>query len=439
MQKSRNKILAFIVVLVLVVLVALPVIAAFLFLEKAPAVYGTKAVDVKHAAITRSFAKRVISDVTSPKKLVLLFAEENELNAVAAFANRTIPILSGRISIEDMGMVAVMTLQLPENPFGRYINTRIYFSPSDNGLDISKFAVGKIRIHHSIAQLFIKTSLNILLGNGQGTAIFDAVKKVSFKDQVVSVQFTPLPDIKMRFNMFKDRIKKFRDSVNPVCDPAIVKIYYKKLIEIERTFQSDQKISLSKFMAPLFELANRRSNTGNHSEENAAALLALSVYAGHWRFEQFTGDVRSDQMPSNPSITKNMVLAGRQDLRLHFIVSAGIKVIADAGVSFAAGEFKELLDAQYGGSGFSFADLAADRAGTYFAQMAISDSKNSEKLQRIIMRNPEETVFFPDIRWLPEGISQDRFKAEFEHVASDRYKALVNSIDQQIMNLPLYN
>ena len=52
-------------------------------------------------------------------------------------------------------------------------------------------------------------------------------------------------------------------------------------------------------------------------------------------------------------------------------MSAGIKLIADSGISFAAGEFKELLDALSGGSGFSFADLAADRAGTHFAKMAV--------------------------------------------------------------------
>jgi hypothetical protein len=66
---------------------------------------------------------------------------------------------------------------------------------------------------------------------------------------------------------------------------------------------------------------------------------------------------------ADPSITRHIMLGGRQDLRLHFIVSLGIKVIADSGISFAAGEFKELLDALSGGSGFSFADLAADRAG----------------------------------------------------------------------------
>jgi hypothetical protein len=120
----------------------------------------------------------------------------------------------------------------------------------------------------------------------------------------------------------------------------------------------------------LFQLAHQRSKSGSHTLENKAAILALSIYAGHWRFEQFTGQVGTKKNQPEPAITRHITLGGRQDLRLHFIVSAGIKVISDSGVSFAAGEFKELLDALSEGSGFSFADLAADRAGTHFAKRA---------------------------------------------------------------------
>ena len=119
-------------------------------------------------------------------------------------------------------------------------------------------------------------------------------------------------------------------------------------------------------------------------------------------------------------------------------MSAGIKVIADSGVSFAAGEFKELIDAIYGGSGFSFADLAADRAGTHFARIAISNDNEAEKLHQAIGSNSKETLFFPDISRLPEGISQVQFKRDFGNVEGDRYKSLVQTIDQRIMTLPLY-
>lgn len=46
------------------------------------------------------------------------------------------------------------------------------------------------------------------------------------------------------------------------------------------------------------------------------------------------------------------MLANRQDLRLHFVFSAALKILASSGLSFSIGEFKELLDSQHGSSGF---------------------------------------------------------------------------------------
>ena len=40
---------------------------------------------------------------------------------------------------------------------------------------------------------------------------------------------------------------------------------------------------------------------------------------------------------------------------------------SSGGAAFSAGEYKELLDSNPYGSGFSFDDLAADRAGIRFA------------------------------------------------------------------------
>ncbi len=425
-------------IIFIAVFVLMPVLSASFFLEKTSNISETRAIEVEHAARVTTFATRIINDATSQKQMALSFAAEDELNSLMAFANRTLQIFSGRVTIENTGMLALISIQIPKNPFGEYINCRIYFSPSDKGLSLSKVVIGKIRIHGRIAIMFLRLALNIILGNGQGNDILSAVKAVSFKDKIAYVHFTPLPDIKFRFNMFKDRLKRIRDIVNPISDKALVRKYYLRLIETERKFEPGQKISLAEYLAPLFELANQRSKSGNHTQENKAAILALSIYAGHWRFEQFTGKVGTTQIRSNPLIRKNIVLAGRPDLRLHFIVSAGIKVIADSGVSFAAGEFKELMDAVYGGSGFSFADLAADRAGTHFARIAIINDNEAEKLQQAISSSSKETLFFPDISRLPEGISQVQFKRDFGNVKGDRYKSLVQTIDQQIMTLPLY-
>src|SRR5262245_19761065 len=61
----------------------------------------------------------------------------------------------------------------------------------------------------------------------------------------------------------------------------------------------------------------------------------------------------------------------RHDLCQHFTVSAALTAVGGAKAAEAAGLLKELLDAEPGGSGFSFADLAADLSGIAFASRLI--------------------------------------------------------------------
>ena len=74
---------------------------------------------------------------------------------------------------------------------------------------------------------------------------------------------------------------------------------------------------------------------------------------------------------------------GRHDLPRHFWVSAGLAVISDSEASMAVGIAKEMMDSA-GGSGFSFIDLTADRAGTLFCIAATRDEDSARAMQRMI-------------------------------------------------------
>ena len=68
-----------------------------------------------------------------------------------------------------------------------------------------------------------------------------------------------------------------------------------------------------------------------------------------------------------------VTLQQRWDYPLHFLISALVAAEAGTPLADAVGLWKELTDARRGGSGFSFEDLAADRAGTRFGELAIRD------------------------------------------------------------------
>ena len=219
-------------------------------------------------------------------------------------------------------------------------------------------------------------------------------------------------------------------------DPALIRIYYAKLVEFERGDRGKGARSLANFMMPLFALAQSRG--GDAVTENRAALLALVIYFGDPRFERLTGKVRTGSLQGHRRKGKQIPLGGRNDLMLHFLVSAGLQLVSDYGAAMAIGEFKELLDSTGGGTGFSFVDLGADRTGLRFAATATDPAGGAKRLQRVLAKAVSESAFFPRFRDLPERMPEATFKSRFGGVEDGRYKAMVDKIDRRIDAVPAY-
>lgn len=110
---------------------------------------------------------------------------------------------------------------------------------------------------------------------------------------------------------------------------------------------------------------------------------------------------------------------GRHDLCQHFVDSAGLAAVGGTTAAEAAGVLKELLDAQEGGSGFSFADLAADLSGVAFARQLMA---NPDRLSRLAEGAfaVKDFALAPD--GLVEGLAYAEFARRFGSVADKRYK-----------------
>jgi hypothetical protein len=141
--------------------------------------------------------------------------------------------------------------------------------------------------------------------------------------------------------------------------------------------------------------------------------------------------------PSERAIRLTMIgepaMRGRQDLAEHFFVSAYLTATMGADAARAAGVTKELLDA-HGGSGFSFADLAADRAGVRFAEGLL---RNQLKLSTIA-RGYSVNTFMPAIDNLPEGLTAVEVASKFGTQKDSRFLKQLRAIDQRIQLLPPY-
>jgi hypothetical protein len=286
----------------------------------------------------------------------------------------------------------------------------------------------------------LKTVLNLGLGNKEGTALLDSVKSLSITGRTVSVQLRSLPMMKERLKRLQAKLSRLHEITRGGEEPlerSVVALYYKRLTDADKHLRDSSSPSLSAYLGPLFQLARERSVSGDPVRENSAALLALAIHLGDPRFDKLAGLELSSDLLGRSAYGRPVQLGGRQDLRLHFVISAGLKLLTDRGISAAVGEFKELLDAGRGGSGFSFADLAADRAGIRFAETA-TDPVGSRRLQGLLAGNPTEQLFFPVVADLPEEMPKSEFEGRYGGIENPRYNELVKEIDRRIDQCPAF-
>ena len=278
--------------------------------------------------------------------------------------------------------------------------------------------------------------MNLALGENLGDDLLDSVRSAQFGGKSAKLRIVPVPELKMRLKEAANRISDVRDEIALLGDPALVGVYYAKLVEIEKGLRGAGAHSLAAFMKPLFRLAQQRG--GQAAAENQAALLALVIYFGDPRFERLIGKVRTGSLEGHRRKGPEIRLNGRNDLMLHFLVSAGLQLVSNHGAAMAIGEFKELLDSTGGGTGFSFVDLGADRTGLQFAKVATETAGGAKQLQKVVSTASTERAFFPRFRDLPERMSDAAFRTRFSGVDDPRYKAMVNIIDSRIDAAPAY-
>jgi hypothetical protein len=125
-------------------------------------------------------------------------------------------------------------------------------------------------------------------------------------------------------------------------------------------------------------------------------------------------------------------LRGRRDLAQHFVVSCALTVLVGPKPAESAGILKELLDARAGGSGFSFADLAADMAGIAFANQML----DAKAIPEALAAGFTGTDYMPDVTGLREGISQEDFVKDYGSNTDKRFYAQQALILQRILTLP---
>jgi hypothetical protein len=182
-----------------------------------------------------------------------------------------------------------------------------------------------------------------------------------------------------------------------------------------------------------FAKARHDSIGGNAVLQNRAAILALGIALGHEKIAPLAGlGGDADLIHQASAARGNATLRGREDWPRHYLVSAALVVLENPFFSDSAGLAKEALDTINGGSGFSFADLAADKAGILFAEAATRNEVSAREMQARLQKGFDLDAFFPPVSDLPEGLTPEQFRSQYGGVGGRDYRRMLQEIDRRL-------
>jgi hypothetical protein len=214
-------------------------------------------------------------------------------------------------------------------------------------------------------------------------------------------------------------------------DRQLVVSYQPRIVEVTEGLPA--QAPLTSLMRSVMQSAGERSKTGDPTIENRGALLALALYVNGNEAARLLPEAAAWPRPG----ARTFSLRGRVDLARHFIVSAAIVAAAGVPAADALGLYKEMSDAR-DGSGFSFADLAADRAGQAFGKAATGTLESARRLHARAGEHWRDADLMPTIEGLPENLTAAEFTRRYQGAQAPAYDALVNEIDSRVAALAIY-
>jgi hypothetical protein len=385
------------------------------------------------SSLTQADAERVTALLrqNDPRSLAdgetrSLLLTPRDLNLLLGHA---IPFASkqwGRLVLSDHSAVLDYTLALPSNPLGDYLNLSVDIAEQGGELYLAEARLGDAMIPGWLVNLPAKAIDKLLTAKNEVYRdVMAALESVQLSPEAARVTYRWQADL-------LDRIEdEGRDLLLPPAERERVLVYYGEIARLSsRALQG--RSSLAELLQPLFELALERSaSSGQPAAENRALLLALGAVVNGSDIESLTGEQAIIPVPRPMQLT----LRGRDDLVKHFVISAALAAGGGESLADTVGVFKELDDSR-GGSGFSFPDLLADRAGVELATTATGS--DAGVLQERMASGLQEGDFMPPIDRLPEGLQEMEFKSRYQDLDNTAYAQVKQEIDNRIAACAVY-
>lgn len=370
---------------------------------------------------------RVFIDNTDPRELypgeVTAFTVgERDLELVIGYALSQFTGGGARVRLANSLADVGISLRLPENMLGEYLNVQATVSQTGANLAVENLKIGGVNIPGALIDPVVQFAHEQLHQIPEYVAVLDAINGYSIGSGQINIVYQWQPDLIERIS------DRGRDMLISAEDQERLLAHATNLASITNDTQFNRSVSVADILSPMMLFAKVRG--GDPVEENRAAILALSMYIMGVSVPRVLGLPR-DSVP--PMGRLQLLLSERYDFAQHFLVSAGLTVSSGTGIADSIGLLKELDDSQ-GGSGFSFTDIGADRTGVRFAELAVANPNKARAVQDKFSFGMREGDVMAEFRDLPEFLDGPTFQRIYGGVGTPAYNAVIDDIESRISN-----
>lgn len=403
----------------LLVLLAAVAVLLTLVLDREPLVAeraSFSVADIAHAiALARQHDPRR-APVGRPMQISL---NERDLDLLAHQAARRLQGL--RVGLDLLPGQARLQASLPWQwgPASGWLNLQARLVQTPQLPALTHWQLGGMPLPSAWAWPLLKAALQRQGGVPEPALLAEVVQQVRFADTRMDIAYT----------WQSDTTQRLLAALTPPEEQERLRAYTQQLVELTRRGQG-HTVALPALLGPLFELAQQRSLQHDAAQENRAVVLTLAAYVTGRNLASVVPAARQWPQPRRLQV----LLAGREDFPQHFLVSALLAMEGTSPLTRAIGLAKEVQDTQ-GGSGFSFTDMAANRAGQRFGELALNQPA---QLQQRLAQGVSERALLPRVDDLPEFLGKAEFEAFYGHVGSPPYRRVLAEIEQRLDALPLY-
>jgi len=318
-------------------------------------------------------------------------------------------------------------------PFGfpRYLNLRatgrLEVQAGRPRLDLAACSVGSLRAPRVTLGGLARAVLSVARQDPQLNAIMACVESLDIGPGTVRVVGNA--------DQFRQRILPTLVAKASITSEvtAATRAHIRHLVLVAHTMPRRGDDRFVWIVQTAFAFARERSHWNRPVDENTAALLAVAILAGDLRIAALVGPVIDREMRGEAQRRmRNFRIDGRADWEKHLVISAALTILLNEAMDEMIGLMKEQLDSAGGGSGFSFSDLMADRAGSRLASRAVRDEVSARRLQDALADGFLIRDLFPPAHDLPEGIGEAELKHRYGGVGGAGYHRMEVKIEKKL-------